>query len=246
MTRRRWIADEFDDHRAALVGAHAAHLANVLRARVGQEFDVAAGARVRRGRVLSVSPDRVEFELGHELRDEDLRDGELRPAAAVELTLLLAVIKFDRFEWAVEKLTELGAARIVPVIAARSARHLAAAAEKRTERWRRIAREAAEQSRRAAPPEISAPAKLKAALTPHAGLRFVLAETEQQRTLREALAQSDGITSVALAIGPEGGWTQSELQQFAGTGWRAVTLGTNILRAETAAIAATAALQAIL
>src|SRR5258706_58215 len=94
----------------------------------------------------------------------------------------------------------------------------------------------AEQSRRAAPPEISAPANLKAALTPPAGLRLVLAETEQQRTLREALAQSDGITSVALAIGPEGGWTQSELQQFAGTGWRAVSLGTDILRAETAAI----------
>jgi len=208
----------------------------VLRARVGQEFDVAAGARVRRGRVLNVSPDRVEFELGE----------ELPAAAAVELTLLLAVIKFDRFEWAVEKLTELGAARIVPVIAARSARHLAAAAEKRAERWRRIAREAAEQSRRAAPPAISAPAKLKDALTAPAGLRLVLAETEQQQTLREALAQSDGITSVALAIGPEGGWTQSELQQFAAAGWRAVVLGANILRAETAAIAATAALQAML
>ena len=98
MTRRRWIADEVRDNRAYLFGSHAEHLSRVLRARVGQEFDISAGDQLRRGRVLSVADDRVEFELG-EL---------VEAASAPPITVLLSVIKFDRMEWAIEKLTELG------------------------------------------------------------------------------------------------------------------------------------------
>ncbi len=154
MTRRRWIADEFSDERAALTGAHAAHLSRTLRARVGQEFDIACGEQLRRGVVASVSDERVEFTLGE----------QLAASAVVPITLLLAIFKFDRMEWAIEKCTELNVTGIVPVIAQRTEKHLAAAAGKRVERWRRIAREAAEQSRRVSPPEISEPLKLKEAL----------------------------------------------------------------------------------
>ena len=232
MTRRRWIADEFSDDRAALTGEHARHLARVLRARPGMEFDIAAGERLRRGRVVTVSDDRVEFELGE----------DLPPAAESNVTVLMAVIKFDRFEWAVEKLTELGARRIVPVIVARTDTHLAAAATKRVERWRRIAREASEQSRRLAPPEIGDPIKLKDALKTGAACRLVLAETEDETSLAAVLPE-DTAASIAIAVGPEGGWTEAEVAQFASAGWRAVTLGHNILRAETAAIAAVAVIQ---
>jgi len=233
MTRRRWIADEFTDHRAALTGEHAQHLARVLRAKPGMEFDIATGKRLRRGRIVQVSDDRVEFELGE----------ELAPAAASDITVLLAVIKFDRFEWAVEKLTELGVGTIVPVIAARTDAHLAAAAIKRVERWRRIALEASEQSRRVAPPEIGDPQKLKATLDTKADCRLVLAESEQDTALASALSESTPPRSLALAIGPEGGWTTAEITQFTSAGWQAVTLGANILRAETAAIAAVAIAQ---
>jgi len=226
MTRRRWIADEVVGDRAALVGEQAAHLARVLRARVGQEFDIAAGGRVRRGRITTVQPERVEFELGEEV-----------PAApAPEITLLLAIFKFDRMEWAVEKATELGVAGIVPVIAHRTGAHLAAAAEKRVERWRRIAREAAQQSRRMAPPQIAAPAKLKGAIQGFGGCRIVLAESEDQVTLKRALGDLMG--PVALAVGPEGGWTGDEMELFAEAGWIAASLGGAVLRAETAAVAA--------
>jgi len=154
MTRRRWIADEFAGDRAALIGTHAAHLSRTLRARVGQEFEVACGDLVRRGTVRSVADDRVEFALGE----------EVAAGTAVPITLLLAIFKFDRMEWAIEKCTELNVTSIVPVIARRTEKHLAQAAEKRVERWRRIAREAAEQSRRATPPEITEPMKLYDAL----------------------------------------------------------------------------------
>ena len=118
MTRRRWIADEVSGNRAALVGAHAQHLAQVLRGRVGQEFDIATGDSVRRGRIISITDDRVEFELG-----------EVIPAAPTpNLTLVLSIFKFDRMEWAIEKCVELGASRIVPVVAQRTEAHLAKAA----------------------------------------------------------------------------------------------------------------------
>ena len=148
MTRRRWIADEVSGNRAALVGAHARHLAQVLRGQVGQEFDIATGESIRRGRISSITDDRVEFELG-----------EVMPVnPAPRLTVVLSIFKFDRMEWAIEKCVELGVVRIVPVIADRTESHLAKAAQKRVERWQRIALQASEQSRRASVPEILQPA----------------------------------------------------------------------------------------
>jgi 16S rRNA (uracil1498-N3)-methyltransferase len=230
MTRRRWIADEVSAGHAALTGAHAEHLIRVLRARVGQEFDIAAGSMVRRGRVSTIVDGRVEFELGEEI-----------PAATpVNVILLLAIFKFDRMEWAIEKCTELGVARIIPLIARRTEKHLAAASEKRVERWRRIALQAAEQSRSAGPPEISAPMKLPEATSLPGRLRILLAESEDKAMLRDVLAQYDGDGEILLAIGPEGGWAEDELQLFRKEGWISASLGGTILRAETSAIAATA------
>lgn len=231
MTRRRWIADEVNGDRAALVGAHAGHLVRVLRARVGQQFDISAGDRVRRGTIVEVGEERVEFAL--------TEDVELR--SSVDVTVLLSVFKFDRMEWAIEKCAELGASRIVPVIARRTDIHLAKAAEKRVERWRRIAVQAAEQSRRAAPPEIPSPAKLNLQfLAGLAGAKIVLAESEQELTLKEALQGSSNGIPISVAVGPEGGWTDDELNFFSREQWVAASLGSNILRAETAAIAAVA------
>jgi 16S rRNA (uracil1498-N3)-methyltransferase len=230
MTRRRFIADEVSGNRAALIGEHADHLVRVLRARAGQDFDIAVGGVVRRGRIDVVGDGRVEFDLGE----------EISRARVTEITLVLAVFKFDRMEWAIEKCTELGVSRIVPVIARRTDSHLAAASAKRAERWQRIALQAAEQSRRAAPPEIAAPIKLAEALNHPRGLRIVLAESEEQTLLRDILKQENAADGIAMAVGPEGGWTESELQSFQNSGWILASLGNTILRAETAAMAATA------
>ena len=235
MTRRRWIADEVNNDRAALLGEHARHLSRTLRAQVGQEFEVACGDRVRRAIIASVDDERVEFELGEEITVS-------RP---LPITLLLAVFKFDRMEWAIEKCTELNVTSILPVIARRTEKHLAQAAEKRVERWRRIAREASEQARRAASPGIGDPVKLVDALQASAELRIV-AETEGEAHLLDVLGARDDIRSLALAIGPEGGWTADELEHFEQAGWTSASLGTTILRAETAAIAALALARSVI
>jgi 16S rRNA (uracil1498-N3)-methyltransferase len=234
MTRRRWIADEVSGNRAALTGEHASHLIRVLRARVGQEFDIATGASVRRGTVVGLELDRVDFELGEEVLS----------GPATNINLLLSVFKFDRMEWAIEKCTELGVGRIVPLLARRTETHLAAAAAKRAERWRKIALQAAEQSRRANPPEVGAPIKLKQALTMTSDVRIVLAETEDDKLLRDAIPANSG--ELLLAIGPEGGWADDELQQFHAAGWMSASLGSTILRAETAAIAGVAIATSVL
>src|SRR5260370_12107376 len=241
MTRRRWIADEVTGNTAALVGEHAAHLARVLRAEVGQEFDIATGDEVRRGTITTISYDRVEFSLGAK------QHRRLR-LAAPKITLALAIFKFDRMEWAIEKCAEIGVARIIPVIARRTDAHLASAAVKRRERWQRIVRQASEQSRRSEPPEIAAPVKLK-----DLGGDGVLAADALRVVLTESLAGSEGNTrlgeilqshssgdEVLLAVGPEGGWADGELTWFCETGWVAASLCDTILRAETAAIVATA------
>ena len=251
MTRRRWIADEVDlpHHRAALLGEQAAHLARVLRARIGQEFDLVLnpekGAKaktpsdVRRGRIVSLNDARVEFELGATMTLPASHD------SGIQINLLLAVFKFDRTEWAIEKAVELGVARIIPVLARRTEKHLVVAAGKRVERWARIAREAAQQSRRNSLPEVHAPMKLKEAIQQPADVRVVLTESGlaegcNQPTLREQLDSMEDFSTLSLAIGPEGGWSRDELEMFIEAGWQPASLGNNILRAETAAIAALA------
>jgi 16S rRNA (uracil1498-N3)-methyltransferase len=237
MTRRRWIADEVSGDTAALVGEHAAHLARVLRAEVGQEFDIATGEEVRRGTITFISDDRVDFALDTEPHDRRRSN----PSAFPKITLALAIFKFDRMEWAIEKCTEIGVSRIIPVIARRTDTHLATAAVKRRERWQRIARQASEQSRRSAPPEIAAPVKLKeldGVLPTGLLTRVVLAESEAETRLGAVLQSRP--TEVVLAIGPEGGWADGELGWFHESGWTAASLGITILRAETAAIVASA------
>ena len=129
-------------------------------------------------------------------------------------------------EWALEKCTEIGVARIVPVIARRTDAHLAAAALKRHERWQRIVRQAAEQSRRSAAPEITLPVRLKdlADMLSSDGLtRVVLAESEEDTRLGDILQSPSN--EVALAVGPEGGWASEELAWFRESGWVAASLG---------------------
>ena len=156
MTRRRWIAEHWDEATATLVGAQAEHMARVLRAQTGMEADVVAGGRVFHAEVAAVSaagePSEVRFNL----------IAELEADPALPVTLAIAIYKFDHMEWAIEKATELGVAGIAPMIARRTEKHLAQAAEKRVERWRRIAHEAAKQSRRSDVPMIHDPVPLAA------------------------------------------------------------------------------------
>jgi 16S rRNA (uracil1498-N3)-methyltransferase len=233
MTRRRWIADETSGNRAALLGEHARHLTQALRAQIGQQFEISVDGHVRSGRIAAISPERVEFELGAGVF--------ARPAFPI--TVAISVFKFDRMEWAIEKCTELGVERIVPLIAARTEARLASAAGKRVDRWKRIAHQASEQSRRVSLPVMDDPMKLAEFLVAaRSGRQVVMSEVEEN-LLKNLIAPSGPLT---LAFGPEGGWKEQELAAFAEAGWMSASLGPTILRTETAVIAAVAVARSLL
>jgi 16S rRNA (uracil1498-N3)-methyltransferase len=242
MARRRWIAQHWDEATASITGSQAEHLGRVLRAAPGMEADVAAGGRVFHAKVAAIEPNEVRFNLICEV--------EADPALPV--TLVTSIYKFDRMEWAIEKATELGVAAVAPVIARRTDKHLALAAQKRVERWRRIAHEAAQQARRSGVPVIHQPVALPDRVRSTAGgACIVLAEQERITTLRAIIeeavrAAQDEMPVLEIAIGPEGGWAAEEEALFDANGWRAASLGPRILRAETAAIAALAVVTSLL
>ncbi len=223
MARRRFFVPEIIDGEAVVRGEEAHHLSRVLRVEPGQQFEISDGARAYLAVIEDAAKNEVRFRVV-----EELGTGVTLPP----ITLYVALIKFDRFEWMVEKATEVGVERIVPVEAARTERGLYEAAGKRVERWRKIARESSQQSRRVAAPVIE-DARRVAGLVAQ-GCRLRLEEQPGAPLLLRALPKS--LEPVSLLIGPEGGWTDAERTRLADAGWASVSLGAAILRAETAAI----------
>ena len=212
-------------------GEAAHHLGRVLRAQTGQLYELSDGQRVYLGRIESVGRDRIEFALLDEL-----------PAAPwpLNLTLLLAVVKFDSFEWAIEKATELGINTIVPLSASRSEKALLTAAPKRAERWKKILLEASQQSRRVRLPALAGLTKPETAFAVHNdGLPMILSEHADAPPLRKILGEQRE-KKATLAVGPEGGWTDSEFDAARHAGFQEASLGRLILRTETAVVTALA------
>lgn len=242
-------------------GEAARHLGRVLRAERGQVYELSDGNRVWLARVEEVKRERIGFSLVEELPVYQ---------SAFQTTLLLSVVKFDAFEFALEKATELGVSTVVPLAAARSEKALLVAAPKRAERWKKILLGASQQSRRVNIPELAALTRPEVAFSSSSiELRIVFSERPEARSLRSILeghSQAAGTmaataeeanqaigdpeehaparanASAVLAIGPEGGWTDAEFDYASQHGFCEASMGRLILRTETAVIAALASL----
>ncbi|MGH9683627.1 MAG: RsmE family RNA methyltransferase [Candidatus Acidiferrales bacterium] len=267
--RRRFFVDRFENTTAVLRGDAAEHLGRVLRAEPGQLYELSDGqcvwlARIERATLSKRGDNRIEFSLVEPVPCR---------APSLELHLLVALVKFDRFELCLEKATELGAHEIVPLAASRSDRPLIAAAAKRSQRWRKILIESAQQSRRLRPPILREVATAEDAFTESRAstkiffserpgvpaIRAVLKSVSAGRSFssdmieaytKGALAHEAAVNSeagsAAIAIGPEGGWTDAEISAARSAGFLEVSLGANILRTETAVAAALAIVRFIL
>ena len=234
MARRRFFVDRIHGDRAELTGDDARHLARVLRAEVGQQYELSDNQRAFLAEISEVGAQRVTFRVVEPLPPEP---------PSPEITIFAALIKSDRFEWLVEKATELGVASIVPVDADRTEEGLARAAVKRVDRWKKIARESSQQSRRLRIPEIAAPITFDAAICDSTATRLFLEERPGADPLLRILAaaRTPG-GAIAILTGPEGGWTGRERDLGARAGWKPVSISRQVLRSETAAIAALAIL----
>jgi 16S rRNA (uracil1498-N3)-methyltransferase len=218
LARRRFFVDSISGGAAELRGDEARHLTRVLRVEPGQLFEISDNEQAFLAEVQEARGERVVFRVVEPI---------VTPPLPVRVTLCAALIKFDRFEWMVEKATELGVERILPVETTRSEHGLFEASRKRAERWARIARESSQQARRVRVPEIVP-----------AGHRFFLEEGIAPPLLHEIPEERQD--TVALLLGPEGGWTDPERAAAHAAGWQPVSLGATVLRAETAACAALA------
>src|SRR5271170_6156396 len=154
--RRRFFVDEVRSGRAEISGDDARHLTRVLRVEAGQRYEISDNRNVYLAEIETARKEHVAFRTVEKLPS---------PEPMVRLILCAALIKFDHFEWMIEKATELGVAKIIPVGAERTEHGLERAAHKRVERWRRIALEASQQSRRAFLPEVDEPSSLRQALS---------------------------------------------------------------------------------
>jgi 16S rRNA (uracil1498-N3)-methyltransferase len=235
MARRRFFVDRVESGRARIDGPDAHHLSRVLRVEAGQRFEISDNHNVYLAEVEIARKDLVSFVVEERLATAD---------PLVRTTLLAALIRFERFEWIIEKATELGVEQIVPLETERTEKGLRRAAEKRVVRWNRIGREASEQSRRARLPEIDAVVALEDALAIEADYRCWLEEAQAPPILSVFPPPRRAGGRVALLLGPEGGWTDRERESIARAGWSPVSLGPEILRAETAAVAALAIVNA--
>jgi 16S rRNA (uracil1498-N3)-methyltransferase len=240
--RRRFFVDGFNEGMARIEGDTAHHLARVLRAEPGQVYELSDGRSVFLARIERVGREAVHFAL-------------LEPVAIREVrlcvTLLVAVVKFDRFEWALEKATELGAHCIVPLAAERSEKMLVGAVGKRADRWRRLLLESSQQARCLRIPELhdirqpqdafrAAGDSVKVLLSERVGapaLQNILAEAVSHRRANS----SAGPVRLCLAVGPEGGWTDAEFAAAAEAGFAEASIGELVLRTETAVVAGLAA-----
>jgi 16S rRNA (uracil1498-N3)-methyltransferase len=158
------------------------------------------------------------------------------------LVLYLCLAQREKFEWMLQKCTETGATTFIPVISSRSLVQDVSETTKKTARWEKIIQEAAEQSGRGRIPRLKPAVSLAQAARLAQGKKIILWEQERSTTLRQALSGviADNSTEISLLVGPEGGFSDEEVQLTQQAGWQPVSLGRRILRMETAAIVATA------
>jgi 16S rRNA (uracil1498-N3)-methyltransferase len=228
MTRRRFHAppNAFSQQTVTLGADEARHLRDVLRLKPGDEVFVFDGlGHEFRSTVSNIRRDTAELRIDAEVEPA-------KPESHLQLNLGVALLKGEKFDLVVQKATELGVTKIIPLITRYADIHLrdATDATKRVTRWQRIAIEAAKQSGRAIVPQISLPVAFEKVEVEGAGVMF----SERDGDSIDNLPAASSITALG---GSEGGWADEEIESARARGFHVVTLGGRILRAETAAIA---------
>ncbi len=233
MSSRFFVPPEQITHnRFFLVGSEARHASVVLRKKVGDTLDLFDGKDLSyHGRIDSISPERVEGTL--------LAERKVSKTSPVDLVLCQALIKGPKWDWLVEKACEIGVAKLVPLLTARTI--VKPSRVEARGRWKRIALSAAKQCGRQDLMDVQAPKTLSEAFEglPKDSLALIPWEKETKKTIRQAMvSHSDATTPIVLFIGPEGGWEDEEIKLALRHGVVPVRLGPTLLRSETAGLVA--------
>ncbi|MBC8107067.1 MAG: 16S rRNA (uracil(1498)-N(3))-methyltransferase [Anaerolineae bacterium] len=229
MTRRAHVPNVVAG-RIELPAGEAHHVRDVLRLESGDELELFDSS----GQTALATIDQIDSSAVFVIVDE--RELKLAAPSGVSITIASAVPKGDRADWMIEKLSEVGVARFIPLITARSV--VLPVGKNKRERWQRIAKESAKQSRRSGVMQIDELTPLKTAIGADSSSRYFLSTDAQATPILHALSVAEAI---AFFIGPEGGWTDNEIATMRSAGMDGLRLTSTILRVETAAVVAAAA-----
>ena len=225
--------DQIKESRVRITGPDVSHIARVLRLGRGSALTILDGRGKSYAAVIQeLGRDEVLCEINKELPST--------PACPVKVTLVQGIPKGDKMDLIIQKGTELGVSRVIPLICSRSVVRLAGdRLPRKQERWQRIALEAAKQCRRPDVPEVAEPAELDGVLgsLPAHCTALIPWEEENKVSLKDLLHEIKAVQEIYVFIGPEGGFTAGEVAEARAAGVRPVTLGPRILRTETAGIA---------
>jgi 16S rRNA (uracil1498-N3)-methyltransferase len=243
--RRFYIAPEMiSQGRARLDPSQTRHLVRVLRMNTSDEVVIFDGKSEFIARVAEIKPKEVTLDI--------LREIEPEPGLPFEFWLAQALIKGPRMDWAIEKATELGVTRFIPMQTARCAVRAGREPREKLSRWRKIAQSAAAQSGRKDTPLIESPRTFENIINERADIKVLLWEGEKNTGLEPIIQKWNQIKTgksshtIMLMIGPEGGFTAEEVNAALAQGWQTWGLGRLVLRSETAAIVGTAILMHVL
>lgn len=232
---RFYIPSEFQMGEQVVFPPGTAHqISRVLRLRQGETVIVFNGSG------MDYYVDLVDVS-SHEVQGRVLDEQANLTEPVIRLTMYLCLAQREKFEWMLQKCTEVGASAFVPVISSRSLVQTPDL-DKKYERWTRILQEASEQSGRASVPSLHPVQTMEQAVQSHrvGGLKLLAWEEETSQRLQPVLSQQPDINQIAMLIGPEGGFSVEEAVLARSHGWQVITLGKRILRMETAAIVAAA------
>jgi 16S rRNA (uracil1498-N3)-methyltransferase len=246
MTRRRFYAPSSafapDDHTVTLSAEETRHLRSVLRLQRGDEVYAFDGeGREYRCLISEIGRSSAKLDLIEQVEPAS-------PESSLDLALAIALLKGEKFDLVVQKATELGVTRVVPIVTARADVRIrnAEEAKRKTERWQRIALESAKQCGRARLIRIDAPVTFESLISrPERNdeLRLMFVEREEASLTGLAASLRSRPAQVIALVGSEGGWTDDEIARARAQHWQILTLGGRTLRAETAAIAVATLLQ---
>ncbi|WP_068782113.1 RsmE family RNA methyltransferase [Paenibacillus sp. GM2] len=233
-------SEQFGEQQVVITGDDARHIGKVMRSKPGDEFIVSDGvSREALVKIISIEPGEVEAEIV----------SQLEPAGEpwLQVTIAQSLPKGDKMETVIQKCTEIGAAAFLPFISERTVvQYDMKKEEKRIQRWRKIAKEAAEQAHRSTIPAVMASVSWKELLAALADFDLVCLcyEQEDGQGLRGALRpfvaglETGNTYRIAVVVGPEGGFSEAEVTAAVEAGAASIGLGRRILRTETAAMAA--------
>lgn len=232
----RFIADRIESSKAFIeTKEEIAHITKILRMQSGARIEVTDGkGHLYLGEIEQIQPKEIRINIVQTLNAES--------EARTRITLYQGIPKAQKMDWIVQKTTEIGVCRIVPVRFERCVRIIKEKEAKENTRWQKIAQEAVKQSKRVRVPtiEYSLDVKDLQSEIQQQDLTLVCFENEEAATIKEVLRLNPSGEKVGIIIGPEGGLTPQEHQELVSWGAKSVSLGKRILRTETAAIVAAA------